>query len=44
MHYCMNHPEEMSRLGKVKAQIAEVKGIMMDNIEKVGASIFFYII
>lgn len=35
MQYCMSHPEEMSRLSKVKAQIAEVKGIMMDNIEKV---------
>lgn len=35
MHYCMNHPEEMSKLSKLKAQITEVKGIMMDNIEKV---------
>ncbi|GMH13252.1 hypothetical protein Nepgr_015093 [Nepenthes gracilis] len=35
MQYCMNHPEEMSKLAKVKAQIAEVKGIMIDNIEKV---------
>lgn len=35
MQYCMTHPEEMSKLGKLKAQISEVKGIMMDNIEKV---------
>ncbi|KAG4910084.1 hypothetical protein JHK87_056200 [Glycine soja] len=35
MQYCMNHPEEMSKLSKLKAQITEVKGIMMDNIEKV---------
>lgn len=35
MHYCINHPEEMSKLSKLKAQITEVKGIMMDNIEKV---------
>ncbi|KAJ9684966.1 hypothetical protein PVL29_017120 [Vitis rotundifolia] len=35
MHYCMNHPEEISKLSKLKAQITEVKGIMMDNIEKV---------
>ncbi|GAB2276896.1 hypothetical protein Dimus_011607 [Dionaea muscipula] len=35
MQYCMNHPEEMSKLAKVKAQIAEVKGVMIDNIEKV---------
>lgn len=31
----MNHPEEISKLSKLKAQITEVKGIMMDNIEKV---------
>ena len=35
MQYCMNHPEEISKLSKLKAQITEVKGIMMDNIEKV---------
>ncbi|EXB36993.1 Vesicle-associated membrane protein 727 [Morus notabilis] len=34
MQYCMEHPEEMSKLSKLKAQISEVKGIMMDNIEK----------
>lgn len=38
MQYCMNHPEEISKLSKLKAQITEVKGIMMDNIEKVHAS------
>ncbi|KAJ0103697.1 hypothetical protein Patl1_05876 [Pistacia atlantica] len=38
MQYCMDHPEEISKLAKLKAQITEVKGIMMDNIEKV---IFF---
>ncbi|GAY54003.1 hypothetical protein CUMW_153270 [Citrus unshiu] len=36
MQYCMSHPEEMSKLSKLKAQITEVKGIMMDNIEKEG--------
>lgn len=35
MQYCISNPEEMSRLSKLKAQITEVKGIMMDNIEKV---------
>nr|DAD48509.1 TPA_asm: hypothetical protein HUJ06_018446 [Nelumbo nucifera] len=35
MQYCMNHPEEISKLSKLKAQITEVKGIMMDNIERV---------
>ncbi|XP_038993200.1 vesicle-associated membrane protein 727-like [Hibiscus syriacus] len=34
MQYCMNHPEEISKLSKLKAQVIEVKGIMMDNIEK----------
>ncbi|KAL1208230.1 Vesicle-associated membrane protein [Cardamine amara subsp. amara] len=35
MQYCMSHPEEMSKLSKLKAQITEVKGIMMDNIRLV---------
>lgn len=35
MQYCINNPEEMSKVSKVKAQLTEVKGIMMDNIEKV---------
>ncbi|KAJ6811104.1 vesicle-associated membrane protein 727-like [Iris pallida] len=35
MQYCINHPEEMGKLSKLKTQIMEVKGIMMDNIEKV---------
>ena len=39
MQYCTNHPEEISKLSKLKAQITEVKGIMMDNIEKVYSSL-----
>jgi len=35
MQYCISHPEEMGKLSKLRAQITEVKGIMMDNIEKV---------
>ncbi|KAF5199732.1 Vesicle-associated membrane protein [Thalictrum thalictroides] len=35
MEYCTSHPEEISKLSKLKAQITEVKGIMIDNIEKV---------
>ncbi|XP_039031860.1 vesicle-associated membrane protein 727-like [Hibiscus syriacus] len=35
MQYCMNHPEEISKLSKLKAQVTEVNGIMLDNIEKV---------
>ena len=35
MQYCIDHPEEMDKMAKVKAQVSEVKGIMMENIEKV---------
>jgi len=35
MQYCVDHPEEMNKLAKVKAQVNEVKGVMMENIEKV---------
>ncbi|KAG0460940.1 hypothetical protein HPP92_021237 [Vanilla planifolia] len=35
MQYCVDHPEEISKLAKVKAQVTEVKGVMMENIEKV---------
>ncbi|BBN16565.1 vesicle-associated membrane protein 7 [Marchantia polymorpha subsp. ruderalis] len=35
MTFCVEHPEEMNKLSKIKAQVSEVKGIMMDNIEKV---------
>ncbi|KAG6483998.1 hypothetical protein ZIOFF_060791 [Zingiber officinale] len=37
MQYCVNNPEEISKLAKVKAQVSEVKGVMMENIEKVGS-------
>ncbi|KAK6911252.1 v-SNARE, coiled-coil homology domain [Dillenia turbinata] len=35
MQFCVDHPEEVSKLEKVKAQVSEVKGVMMENIEKV---------
>uniref|UniRef100_A0A7N0USE6 Uncharacterized protein n=1 Tax=Kalanchoe fedtschenkoi TaxID=63787 RepID=A0A7N0USE6_KALFE len=35
MVYCTEHPEEISKIAKVKAQVSEVKGVMMENIEKV---------
>ncbi|XP_019181477.1 PREDICTED: putative vesicle-associated membrane protein 726 [Ipomoea nil] len=35
MRYCVAHPEEINKLAKVKAQVNEVKGVMMENIEKV---------
>ncbi|CAN0915708.1 Putative vesicle-associated membrane protein 726 [Linum grandiflorum] len=35
MQYCVDHPEEINKIAKVKAQVSEVKGVMMENIEKV---------
>ncbi|GMI70422.1 vesicle-associated membrane protein 726 [Hibiscus trionum] len=35
MQYCVEHPEEISKIAKVKAQVSEVKGVMMENIERV---------
>ncbi|KAH6786799.1 vesicle-associated membrane protein 726 [Perilla frutescens var. hirtella] len=35
MQYCVDHPDEISQIAKVKAQVSEVKGVMMQNIEKV---------
>ncbi|XP_076901802.1 putative vesicle-associated membrane protein 726 [Bidens hawaiensis] len=35
MRYCVSHPEEISKIAKVHAQVSEVKGVMMENIEKV---------
>lgn len=42
MQYCIDHPEEISKLAKVKAQVSEVKGVMMDNIEKVDSYMLVY--
>lgn len=41
MQYCVDHPEEVSKLAKVKAQVSEVKGVMMENIEKVSIQFYF---
>lgn len=35
MEYVVAHPEEMQKISRIKSQVAEVKGIMMVNIEKV---------
>nr|GEV66473.1 vesicle-associated membrane protein 722-like [Tanacetum cinerariifolium] len=35
MQYCADHPEEISKLAKVKAQVSEVKGVMEQNINNV---------
>ncbi|KAH8486195.1 hypothetical protein H0E87_025275 [Populus deltoides] len=40
MQYCADHPEEISKLAKVKAQVSEVKGVMMENIEKILSGVF----
>ncbi|KAJ3674577.1 hypothetical protein LUZ60_005193 [Juncus effusus] len=34
MKYCMEHPEEVSKVSKVQQQVNEVKNIMMENIDK----------
>ncbi|XP_038907074.1 vesicle-associated membrane protein 722-like [Benincasa hispida] len=35
MQYCVDHPEESSKLMQVKAQVSEVKAVMIENIDKV---------
>eukprot|EP00892_Ulva_mutabilis_P001973 jgi/Ulvmu1/11777/UM008_0191.1 len=35
MEYCINNPGEISKIHRVKAKVDEVKGIMVQNIEKV---------
>ncbi|CAN1811106.1 Extra-large guanine nucleotide-binding protein 1 [Linum perenne] len=34
MQYCVDHPEEISKLAKVKAQVSEVKGVTMEATQK----------
>lgn len=42
MQYCVEHPGEVSNLAKVKAQVSEVKEVMMENIEKVYSITMFH--
>ena len=35
MKYIIEHAEEIEKLIKVKAQVSEVKSIMLENIDKV---------
>lgn len=35
MQYVVEHAEEIEKLLKVKAQVSEIKSIMLENIEKV---------
>jgi hypothetical protein len=42
MQYCTDHPEEVSKLSKVskvRAQVEQVKSIMMENIDKARSAI-----
>ncbi|XRB03080.1 vesicle-associated membrane protein 72 [Pycnococcus provasolii] len=35
LEFCMQHPDELSKVSKVKAEVTQVKNIMLDNIERV---------
>lgn len=35
MEYCINNPGEISKIHRVRAKVDEVKGVMVQNIEKV---------
>lgn len=47
MKYIIDHAEEIEKLIKVKAQVSEVKSIMLENIDKVileeGMNLFNFI-
>jgi non-homologous end joining protein Ku len=43
MQYCVEHPEEISKLAKVKAQVSEVQDVMMQNIDQVYMSKINYL-
>ncbi|XP_042943043.1 vesicle-associated membrane protein 721-like isoform X2 [Carya illinoinensis] len=34
VQYCVDHPKDISKLAKVKAQVSKAKGVTMENIEK----------
>ena len=34
MDYCMEHPEELSRVAGLQKKVDEVKNVMVDNIEQ----------
>lgn len=36
MQYCSDHPEDLSKIARVKSALSEVRGIVIENIEKVG--------
>lgn len=43
MKYIIEHAEEIDKLIKVKAQVSEVKSIMLENIDKVYEGFFLCI-
>lgn len=44
MKYIIDHAEEIDKLIKVKAQVSEVKSIMLENIDKVPTTVNRYCI
>jgi len=44
LQYCTDHPEEVSKLSRVKAQVEQVKSIMMENIDKVITNVYQYML
>lgn len=34
--YCSNNPDEISRIAACQRKVDDVKGIMVENVEKVG--------
>ncbi len=34
MDYCMEHPEELSKVAGLQKKVDEVKNVMVDNIEQ----------
>lgn len=40
MQYCVEHPEEVSKLAQVKAQVSEVQEVMKANIDQVYIAIW----
>ena len=43
MQYCTDHPEDVSKLSKVKAQVEQVKSVVMENIDKARSAIVWTI-
>ena len=38
MKFAEEHPEELSKVARIQAQVQEVKGVMKDNIQQVSSS------